>query len=430
MFGQGEVVEISTSTQVFRGVFIKEEKDFLVVKLSNGYNIGIAKRNIKGKKSLGMVRREENTMKKLKEHTRGKALPLISILHTGGTIASKVDYSTGAVIARFTPEDIIGLFPELRSMASIRSRLISNMLSENMRFSHYNLLGRAVEEEVRRGVRGVIITHGTDTLHYSAAALSFMLENIPVPVVLVGSQRSSDRPSTDSAVNLISAVIFVLNARAGGVFVCMHESMNDSSCLVVEGVNARKMHTSRRDAFRPINKGLVARVDYENKRVEWLKDLEKSRGEFNIKLFKESIRVGLLKAHPNLLMSELECFKHFDGLIIEGTGLGHIGISETDKLTKENKRIGELLAGLARRIPVVMTSQTIYGRINMNVYSTGRDLLRMGVLGNYTDMTSETAFIKLAWLLSNYKKEEVRELFERNLRGEISDRTEKEYFLV
>jgi glutamyl-tRNA(Gln) amidotransferase subunit D len=429
MFKQGELVEIITASQQFKGVFIKEEKDFLVLKLGSGYNVGIAKRNIKDKKSLGAPKHEAGEEKHSKESQNDK-LPLISLLHTGGTIASKVDYNTGAVIAKFTPEDILALFPELKNLANINSRLISNMLSENMRFSHYNLIAKAVEHEAKEGAKGIIVTHGTDTLHYTAAALSFILENVSIPVVLVGSQRSSDRPSSDSASNLLSAAVFITHCKAGGVFVCMHENTSDESCLIIEGVNVRKMHSSRRDAFRPINKGLVAKVDYSSKKIEWVKDLKKSKEDSKLRLFNENIKVGLVKSIPNMFADALESYKDYDGLVIEGTGLGHMGFSEVDEHTKENAEIGKSLKHLAGKMPVVMTSQTIYGRIDMNVYSTGREQLGMGIIGNYADMTPETAYIKLAWLLSNYKKEEIKALFEKDLRREISERSEKESFLI
>jgi glutamyl-tRNA(Gln) amidotransferase subunit D len=399
-----------------------------VIKLANGYNIGIAKRNIKG--SVSVAKAKVVVEEEKPASATDAKLPLISLLHTGGTIASKVDYDTGAVIARFTPEDILELFPELKTIANINSRLISNMLSENMRFAHYNLIARAVEEEIKKGAKGIIVTHGTDTLHYTAAALSFILENLSVPVVIVGSQRSSDRPSSDSPANLLSAAVFITHCNAGGVFVCMHENMNDDKCLIIEGVNARKMHSSRRDAFRPINKGLVARIDYANKKIEWLKDLKKPEAKLELKFFNENIRIGFVKSHPSMYSDELENYKNYDGLVIEGTGLGHMGISEVDLHTKENKEIGMVLKELAEKMPVVMSSQTVYGRIDMNVYSTGREQLEMGIMGNYTDMTPETAFIKLAWLISNYKQDQVRELFDINIRGEISDRSEKETFLV
>lgn len=168
MFKQGEPVEISTSTQVFKGVFIKEEKDYLVIKLTNGYNIGIAKRNIKEQKSITKAKGIDEENKKDKKETSNPKLPTIAILHTGGTIASKVDYSTGAVIAQFTESEILSLFPEIKGMANIHSKLIRNMQSEMIRFAHYNILAKAVEEEAKKGVDGIILTHGTDTLHYTS----------------------------------------------------------------------------------------------------------------------------------------------------------------------------------------------------------------------------------------------------------------------
>jgi len=429
MFKQGETIEVVTEGTHHKGVFIKEEKDFIVIKLSNGYNIGIAKRNIKEQKSLSKAK--ESQAAEHHAERKNSKLPTIALLHTGGTIASKVDYETGAVIAKFTPEEIMGLFPELREIANIDSKLIANLMSENIRFHEYNLIGKAIEEEIVKGAKGIIVTHGTDTLHYTAAALSFMLENLDIPIVLVGSQRSSDRPSSDSAVNLISAALFITSAKMPGVFVCMHEGMDDEKCLIIEGVNARKMHTSRRDAFKAINKGLVARIDYNHKKIDIIRVKKESEEKLKLSLFDEKIKVGVIKSHPNMHSDELKCYEHFDGLVIEGTGLGHIGITDSDEHSKENSSVKAELAKLAKKMPIAMTSQTIYGRVNMNVYSTGREELEMGIMGNYCDMTPETAFIKLAWLLSNHKKggmKEIKALFENNLCGEISERSEKKEF--
>ena len=433
MFKQGEQLEISTNTQVFKGVFIKEEKDFVVLKLGNGYNIGIAHRNIKDKKSLGIVKSEkgEEKGKKEKEATNSK-LPNISILHTGGTIASKVDYSTGAVIAQFTEEEILSLFPEIKHMANINSRLIRNMQSEMIRFAHYNLLAKAVEEEAKKGVDGIILTHGTDTLHYTAAALAFTLEGIGIPVILVGSQRSSDRGSSDAALNLLSAAHFIVHSEFSGVAICMHENNSDDSCLILPPCKTRKMHTSRRDAFRPINANPIARISVEKKKIDFISDYEKKdkKKKLALKLFDEKLKIGLLKMHVNMFASELLAYKDFDGLVIELLGIGHAPTMKVDEFTGENEHILKAIEALAKKMPVVAAPQTIYGRINMNVYTPGRQLIDAGVIGNYSDMTPETAFIKLAWLLSNHRKEEVKELFAKNLRGEISERSEKETFLI
>jgi len=430
MFKQGEQLEISTSTQLFKGVFIKDEKDFLVLKLSNGYNIGIAHRNIKEQKSIGHVKAAEE--KKEKIASANSKLPNISILHTGGTIASKVDYSTGAVIAQFTESEILGLFPELKTMANIHSRLIRNMQSEMIRFAHYNLLAKAIEEEAKKGVDGIILTHGTDTLHYTSAALAFALEGIGIPVILVGSQRSSDRGSSDSALNLLAAAHFIAHSEFSGVAICMHENNNDDTCLILPPCKTRKMHSSRRDAFRPINTNPIARISVEKKKIDFISNYEKKdkKKKITLKLFNEKLKIGLVKPHVQMFASEIHAYKDFDGLVIELLGIGHVPSMKVDEYTEENEHVLKAIAELARKMPVVVAPQTIYGRINMNVYTPGRQLLDAGVIGNYSDMTPETAFIKLAWLLSHHKEDEIKALFEKNLRGEISDRSEKESFLI
>ena len=423
--GTGDRVKIITRDAEHEGVLMPEEKEFLVVKLDSGYNVGVAKASVKEVKLL--EKKKEPAKQQIKPLPK-RALPKISILHTGGTIASKVDYVTGAVVARFAPEELIAMFPELGEIASISSRLISNMFSEDIRFSHYNIIAKEIEKEIAAGAAGVIVTHGTDTLHYASAALAFMLQDLPVPVILVGSQRSSDRPSTDAALNLVSAVFFALRSDFAEVCVCMHENIDDESCAILPATKCRKMHTSRRDTFKAINTLPWARVNFSERKIEFLRAgyRKKAKGKLKIFPMKENIKVGLLKVHPNMFAGEILAYKGFDGLILEGTGLGHAPINEIDSLTKEHAKIFDALNGLIKSGTVVaMASQAIYGRIDMNVYSTGRRLIEAGVLGNYCDMTPETAFIKLAWLLSNHPKEKARELFGKNLAGEISERLEK-----
>ncbi|MAG39125.1 Glu-tRNA(Gln) amidotransferase GatDE subunit D [Candidatus Woesearchaeota archaeon] len=426
MVKAGDKVKIFYKEEVIEGVLMPEEKGFVNIKLISGYNIGLNKRNVK---KIVLVKAKKKDKKVKKIVVKKKNIPTISILHTGGTIASKVDYETGAVLAKFEPEELMDLFPEIKNLANINSRLIANIMSEDMRFSHYNLLAKKVAKEIKKGVKGVIITHGTDTLHYTSAALSFILKNLPVPILFVGAQRSSDRGSSDSALNLISAVTFITNTDYRGVAICMHENTDDKNSFVINGCKARKMHSSRRDAFRPINSGLIARVNNEKKNIKYFKKSNLKKGKFCLKLFNDKLKVGLLKLHTNMFSEEFLVFKNFNGLVIEGTGLGHAPITEQDLATKEHSKILGAVKLLAKKMPVVMTSQTIYGRVNMNVYSPGRKLQDAGVFGSYADMTSETAFIKLVWLLSNHKKD-VKKLFSKNLRGEISERSEEEDFLV
>ncbi|MBI2550393.1 Glu-tRNA(Gln) amidotransferase subunit GatD [Candidatus Woesearchaeota archaeon] len=434
----GDSVEVVTSEETIKGTLLQTpelEKGVVIIKLSSGYNIGISKDKIKKIALLPQQRKEEQIEKAVaaaKEKTQRK-LPKISILHTGGTIASKVDYRTGGVVARFTPQEILEMFPELKEIAEIDSRLIRNMWSEDMRFAHYNIMAKEAAKEAAKGADGVIITHGTDTLHYSSAALAFALEGIGIPVILVGAQRSSDRGSTDAATNLISAAYFIANSDFAGVAICMHENMSDSSSLILPATKARKMHTSRRDAFRPINSTATARIDYEGRNIAFLaKDhpkKDKAR-KLQLRLFNEKLKIGILKTHPNMYTEEFAAYQKFDGLVIEGFALGQAPINQVDEFTTEHKRILAAIAALCKKMPVAMASQSIYGRLQMNVYSTARDLQAAGVIGNLSDMTPETTFVKLAWLLSNYKKAEVKELITKNLRGEISERTEPAAFLV
>jgi glutamyl-tRNA(Gln) amidotransferase subunit D len=429
----GDRVSVKTKEEVIDGVLVPSpelDKDTVIIKLDSGYNIGVEKKRIEGISLVSALpEKKETPSPSLKKDIN---LPTISILHTGGTIASKVDYKTGGVIANFSPAEMLQMFPELTKIANIESKQIAKMQSEMVRFVHYNIMADAVEREVRSGVDGIIITHGTDTMHYSSAALAFILENCPVPVILVGAQRSSDRGSTDSAANLINAAYFIANSDFSGVAICMHETIDDNNCLILPATKTRKMHTSRRDAFRPINTSAIARVNFEEGLISFLSKYEKkSSRKLEVKHIDERLRVGIIKTHTNMFASEFSAFSGFDGLVIEGTGLGHVPNEEIDNYTAENKKIQSALADLIKSgVISVMAPQTIYGRLQMNVYTPQRELQAIGVLGNLSDMTPETTFIKLAWLLSNFKRDEVKDLITKNLRGEISERTEKESFLI
>ncbi|MEM4244888.1 MAG: Glu-tRNA(Gln) amidotransferase subunit GatD [Candidatus Nanoarchaeia archaeon] len=429
---EGDAVEIQTDSEKVSGILMPSKNpSTIILKQGSGYNTSF---NVAQIKSFKVIKKQEKRVEKKKQPLKFKKdLPTISILHTGGTIASAVDYKTGAVVAKFSPEDLIAMFPELGKIANIKSRLIRNMMSDDMRFAHYNLMAKEIEKEIKSGVDGVIITHGTDTLHYSSAALDFIFEELPIPVVLVGAQRSSDRGSSDAFVNIITAAYFITKTDFAGIAICMHESISDTTCLILPATKTRKMHTSRRDAFRPINTKPWARVNYDNGNVEFLnKDYKKREKKKPVlKLFKPNLKVGILKIHPNMYASEVENYKGFDGLVLEGTGLGHAPISVIDEFTKEHKKIFAAIKNLSfKGTVVVMSPQTIYGQLQMNVYSPGREIQEAGVIGNYCDMTPETAFIKLAWLLSNYPKHKVKELFVQDLRGEISKKISADEFLI
>ncbi len=422
----GQHISFSYKGKQLHGMVLNDEKGKFVLKLDSGYNMTVGPDQLKEVKELKVLpkQREARTQKK-----QASGLPKVALLHTGGTVASRVDYETGAVIAQYTAEEILDLYPELLEIADIKSELISNMFSEMMRFGHWNVLARAVDKAVKDGAQGVIITHGTDILHMTSAALSFALENCPVPVLLVGSQRSSDRPSSDAVTNLLCAVQFIAKEKFTGVALCMHEGIEKDDCVVFPACRVRKMHTSRRDAFKAINDTPFARVHYPSLKVERLRVCPAdASGRFAVREFNEKLKIGLLQIHPHFSVEELKAYEKFDGLVLSLTGLGHAPTMATDEYNKENAKIYDELKLLAKKMPVVGAPQTIYGRVNMNVYSSGTQLIGAGVLGQDCDATPETAFVKLAWLLSNYDKKEVRKLYGENLRGEFSARSEEDGF--
>jgi len=411
--GPGDLITVKTKDKEYTGRLMpNEETDSLIIKLDSGYNIGIDKKNIVESKIHETLNEpKKGTKLKIKKDPKK---PNITILHTGGTIASKVDYQTGGVIATFEPEDLIEKFPELHDIANINSQLVSNKMSEDMMFADYKNMIEAIKKCHDKS-DGIIIGHGTDTLGYSAAALSFALEGLGIPILLVGSQRSSDRGSSDAAINLINAAYFIAKSDFSGVAVCMHSSMNDTSCAILPGCKTRKMHTSRRDAFKAVNDTPIALVDYKAKKIEFQKEhTKKSKSKLNI-LPEFEEKVGLIKSYPNMNPEQFLFFKGYKGLVIEGTGLGHTLVGKEDEYVKAIKQL------IDSGTIVTMTSQCIFGRVHPKVYTNIRKYSNIGVLYS-EDMIPETAYIKLSWLLGNYPKEKAKELYAQNLRGEISER--------
>ncbi len=416
----GDRVKVITKEKVFEGILMPTEASSIFIKLDNGYNVGVDKKNIK---KIEKIKGEEKIeIKYRKKFIKKKGLPNITILHTGGTIASKVDYSTGGVFASFGVDDFIGMFPEIKNIANISSNLISNMMSEDMRFSHYKKMAEAMVREIKNDADGIIIGHGTDTMAVTSAALSFVFENLPIPVILVGSQRSSDRGSSDSAINLICAAEFIAKTDFCGVAICMHESSDDKSCLIMPACKTRKMHTSRRDAFKVINDKPIARVDYKTRKIEFFKKYAKKADKLIVK-DKFEDKVSIIKTYPNMLPDLIEVLinKKYKGLVLEATGIGQAPTNIKENIPNYNALKKFIDSGGV----VVLTSQCIFGKVHSDIYTNCRRLEDIGVIFG-EDMLTETAFVKLSWLLGNYKKEDVKKLIKKNLRGEINDRIGKD----
>ncbi len=423
----GDKVKIICEKEEYLGILVDKKKDTTVVKLDNGYNIGVENKKIK--KIEVVEKGKELEIKYSAKADKKKGLPNISILHTGGTIASKVDYRTGAVYSSFKPEDLLGLFPELGEIANFESTLIANMWSDDLRFKHFSVIAEAIEKEAKKGVEGVIVGMGTDNLAVAAAALSFIIEDCPMPVILVGAQRSSDRGSSDAAMNLICAAEFIAKSDFSGVAICMHDYTSDDKCVILPACKTKKLHSSRRDAFKPVNDSAIARIDYKTRKIETIGKYLKKDKKKSLKIRpKLEEKVGLLKIHVNMFPEQFSFFKGYKGLVIEGTGLGHTPGQVPNEWCKIHENIYPAIKKVADSgCVVIMTTNCINGRVQLNVYDKGRDLQKLGVVSG-EDMLAETALVKLSWLLGNYKADEAKKLVSQNLRGEINARiSEKEF---
>lgn len=411
----GDHVLILTDREEVDGVLMPRyefaDEQHVVVKLKTGYNVGVSIRRIKAVKVLS--KGEEPSFEAPPKPKLVPGLPKVLIIGTGGTIASRIDYRTGGVRPALTSEELYYLVPELSSIAEVDTRVLFSIYSENMSPQRWSELAKAVAEAVKSGYDGVIITHGTDTMHYTASALSFALEGLPVPVVLVGSQRSSDRPSSDSAVNLIGAARLAASADVSGVFIVMHEGLSDDELAVHLGVRARKDHSSRRDAFESVNSRTVGRIGKEVVLKPGLPGRRRSLEGFSCRP-SFSDKVSLLKLYPGFDPSIIEALIRGGcrAMVLEGTGLGHAP-SSLYPVLEEAVKAGVFIG---------MTSQTIWGSVRMTVYSTGRDLLRLGVVP-LGDMLSETAFVKASWLAGQgLGPGDLASSMARNLRGEMAAR--------
>ena len=406
-------------------------KNLITMKLQNGYNVSFPESYVDSFEVLDEMPVIEEEI--VESEPQDGTLPLVHLIHTGGTIASKVDYATGAVTARFDPHELLDAVPELRGIARIRAVKLGNMWSDDLRPRHWNRMLKATEEAFAEGAVGCVITHGTDTLHLSAAAISYGWSGQggrpPGRIVLTGSQRSPDRGSSDATENLIASVQWAAHGPIPSGYrdssvVIVHASSSDGSCAVLPGCACRKYHSSRRDAFKPINQDVLGHVFIDGKeaRIDYSPEAHDARVEaISPKPFDESIRIAQFISdphlHPDLVQGAIDA--DFDALLFHGTGLGHIPISNPEDDSLENTRLRVMLEDhIAKGGVVVMVTNAIHGPVNMNVYSKGRDQQDIGIIGHGSLCPPGSALVKLHHLLSVGGKESVESGWEMDLVGE------------
>ncbi|MBI4645988.1 MAG: Glu-tRNA(Gln) amidotransferase subunit GatD [Bacteroidia bacterium] len=417
--------EIETTRGEFKGTVLpraeNDDDKHIVLKIFTGYNIGLDIDTITSMKEVGYKKAVYKIPEKEFPYTPG--LPKVKLIGTGGTIASRLDYRTGAVIPAFTPGELYGAVPELADICNLTTEKLFAVFSENMGPEQYRKLAIAIGKEIENGIEGIIIGHGTDTLHYTASALTFMVQDSPIPIVLVGSQRSSDRPSSDAALNLIHATTTAGHSDIAEIMVCMFGPTSDEYGFLHRGTRVRKMHSSYRSTFRTIGDTPLATVS----RKEGVKPIKtkynhrrKDRKVRIIPYFEEKVTMiyYYTNMQPDIIDSLVEA--GYRGIIIIGTGLGHV-----------NKPIYPAIERAVKKgVHIFMTVQTIWGYVHMFVYDTGRDLMAKGVVP-LENMLPETAYIKLGWVLGQTDEPaEVRQLMLTPVNDDITKREPYNGYLI
>ncbi|MBI4146388.1 Glu-tRNA(Gln) amidotransferase subunit GatD [Candidatus Woesearchaeota archaeon] len=417
----GDKVKLETTEGIFEGTLLPRPEllsnDITIIKLKTGYNIGIETKKIK-KTTILETYKAPLAKKQAAKHN--PELPTIAILSTGGTISSRIDYRTGGVYADYTAEDFVNMCPELQQIANIKASKIMSIMSEDATTTDWKTMAEAAVKELSH-VDGIVITHGTDTMHYSAAALSFLIKDLNKPVIITGAQRSIDRGSSDAFMNMVCAVTAAAKWNGAEVAICMHATMNDDYCTLLRGTKVRKMHTSRRDAFHAINDEPLAHVK-TNGTIEITNENYRKRNDAKPSVRKISNQVALIQVHPDMDLGIIEYHlkQKIKGIVIAATALGHIPITQ--------KSLGPAIAKAAKAgVTTVLCSQTVYGRVHPYTYTNLRKV-SMGLGVTYlADMLPETAYAKLCVALT--EKDPV-EFMKQNIAGEYTMRELDDSFLL
>jgi len=413
-FQAGDQVRLRLATKEEDGMVLESpDSSIVLLKLKSGYNIGIPKENILGSRVLKKFKEEEKETGERKD----RGLPKIGLVITGGTIAAKLDPKTGGVYWLTDVNEFMKFYPEMFDIVDVKKIEVPFMTSsESMTSDNWIKIAEAVKPMLDDPeIKGVIVTHGTDFLHYTSSALSFFLRNLNKPVVLTYSQRSIDRASSDATLNLQCAARMALS-DAAEVMLVGHANSSDEYCYAMRGSKVRKLHSSRRDAFKAVNTEPIAKVTPE--KVEFLSQYRKrNNGKVELDV-QYTDKVALIKFYPGQSADILDYYAlKCKGVVIEVGGLGHLPPSEA-----AHSWIPSLRKHIKNGLVVCGAAQTVYGRLDPLVYSNGRELIDAGVIF-LEDMLSETALVKLGWVLGHYGwKGKVKDKMLENMSGELNNR--------
>ncbi len=417
-------VEVKKGDAHYEGLLLPRSQHtndyYITIKVDTGYNLGILVDDQTTVKEIG-YQKGHYELPHVDVQFK-KEFPDVTLLGTGGTVASRLDYRTGAVLPAFTPDELFSAVPELTSTVNLTPKTLYQILSENFRPEYWVKTAEAIAKEIESGTDGVVIGHGTDTMCVTGCALSYFLRNLSIPVVLVGSQRSSDRPSSDGPRNILYASELAGYENFAEVTICMHGTPSDSYNLIHRSTRCRKMHSARRDTFRTISDTPLGKIDDSG--VTWLKKDIKPRSSAEDFYLDAKIdeRVGMLYFYPGMNPDLLESMVDlgYHGVVIIGTGLGHVATDIYPALERCQEE----------KIPVIMVVEPLYGFVQLRVYETGRDMLARGVIEG-ENMLPSAAYTKLIWTLGHTRNlEEVRKIMLTNIAGEITKRESPRGFML
>ncbi|MHA1257674.1 MAG: Glu-tRNA(Gln) amidotransferase subunit GatD [Promethearchaeota archaeon] len=409
-----DIIKLKTKEGEYEGIILPRNEysapDYIEIKLENNYNVGIHATHILKIEKIG--KKEAHYKIPEKQFPKNKKLSNILLLGTGGTVASRLDYTTGAVIPSFTPGELFSAVPELAEICNLECEIVFEILSENMKPEYWQQLAQRIEKAANSGIDGIVIGHGTDTMGYTSAALSFMLRDLAIPIVLVGSQRSSDRPSSDAALNLINATTIATSDIAEVVVSMLGSSSHDYG-LIHRGTLVRKMHSSVRNTFRTIDDIPLGMI--RNRKIKMFTSNYSKRTKSETKaLTNFEKKVALIYSYPGMENDLIDFYidNGYKGIVFAGTGLGHVSTAIYDSIER----------AVQQNITILMTTQTLHGFVGMNVYSTGRELQHIGVIPG-KNLLPEVGYVKLGWVLGQTNDpQEIKEMLLKNIAGEFIDR--------
>lgn len=409
-----DIIKLKTKEGEYEGIILPRNEysapDYIEIKLENNYNVGIHAIHILKIEKIG--KKEAHYKIPEKVFPKNKELSNIMLLGTGGTVASRLDYTTGAVIPSFTPGELFSAVPELAEICNLECEIVFEILSENMKPEYWQQLAQKIEKAANSGIDGIVIGHGTDTMGYTSAALSFMLKDLAIPIVLVGSQRSSDRPSSDAALNLINATTLATSDIAEVVVSMLGSSSHDYG-LIHRGTLVRKMHSSMRNTFRTIDDIPLGMI--RNRKIKMFTSNYRKRTKSETKaLTNFEKKVALIYSYPGMENDLIDFYidNGYKGIVFAGTGLGHVSTAIYDSIER----------AVQQNIIILMTTQTLHGFVGMNVYSTGRELQNIGVIPG-KNILPEVGYVKLGWVLGQTNDpQEIKEMLLKNIAGEFIDR--------